>query len=40
MLATATLGLIALALGSVALLGPVDDQVRTGETASTTVYQP
>ena len=30
----------ALALGSVALLGPADDQVRTGETASTTVYQP
>ena len=39
-LATATLGLIGLALGSVALLGPVDDTVRTGETASTTVYQP
>ena len=39
-LATATLGLIGLALGAVALLGPVDDQVRTGETASTTVYQP
>lgn len=39
-LSTATLGLIALALGAVALLGPVDDTVRTGETASTTVYQP
>jgi len=39
-LATATLGLIGLALGAVALLGPVDDTVRTGETASTTVYQP
>jgi hypothetical protein len=39
-LATATLGLIGLALGAVALLGPVDDQVRTGETASTAVYQP
>lgn len=39
-LATATLGLIALTLGAVALLGPVDDAVRTGETASTTVYQP
>ncbi|RBY77993.1 hypothetical protein DQ239_09815 [Blastococcus sp. TF02-09] len=39
-LATATLGLIGLALGAVALLGPVDDQVRTGETAATTVYQP
>jgi len=39
-LATATLGLIGLALGAVALLGPVDDTVRTGATASTTVYQP
>jgi hypothetical protein len=39
-LATATLGLIGLTLGAVALLGPVDQQVRTGETASTTVYQP
>ena len=38
--ATATLGLIGLALGAVALLGPVDDQVRTGETASSTVYHP
>jgi hypothetical protein len=39
-LATATLGVIGLALGAVALLGPVDEQVRTGETAATTVYQP
>jgi hypothetical protein len=39
-LATATLGVIGLALGAVALLGPVEDSVRTGETASTTVYQP
>ncbi|SOC47199.1 hypothetical protein SAMN05660748_0675 [Blastococcus aggregatus] len=39
-LATATLGVIGLALGAVALLGPVDQQVRTGETAATTVYQP
>jgi hypothetical protein len=39
-LATATLGVIGLALGAVALLGPVEDPVRTGETASTTVYQP
>jgi hypothetical protein len=39
-LATTTLGLIGLALGAVALLGPVDDQLRTGETASTAVYQP
>ncbi len=39
-LATATLGLIGLTLGAVALLGPVDQPVRTGETASTTVYQP
>ena len=31
---------LGLALGAVALLGPVDDTVRTGETASTTVYQP
>ncbi|SDF27493.1 hypothetical protein SAMN05660662_1671 [Blastococcus aurantiacus] len=39
-LATATLALIGLALGAVALLGPVENPVRTGETASTTVYQP
>jgi len=39
-LATATLGVIGLALGAVALIGPVEDSVRTGETASTTVYQP
>ena len=39
-LAAATLGVIGLALGAVALLGPVDQQVRTGETAATTVYQP
>ncbi len=39
-LATATLGVIGLALGAVALLGPVDEQLRTGETAATTVYQP
>ena len=39
-LATATLGLIGLALGAVALVGPVEDTVRTGETAATTVYQP
>lgn len=39
-LATATLGVIGLALGAVALLGPADQQVRTGETAATTVYQP
>lgn len=38
--ATATLGLIGLALGAVALLGPVENTVQTGETASTTVYQP
>ncbi|MDT0275730.1 hypothetical protein [Blastococcus goldschmidtiae] len=38
--ATATLALIGLALGAVALLGPVEDSVRTGETASVTVYQP
>lgn len=40
MLATATLGVIGLGLGAVALLGPVDQQVRTGETVSTTVHQP
>ena len=39
-LATVTLGLIGLALGAVALLGPVENPVQTGETASTTVYQP
>lgn len=39
-LATATLAVIGLALGAVALLGPVDQQARTGETASTTVPQP
>jgi hypothetical protein len=39
-LATATLGVIGLALGAVALLGPVDDSARTGETAATTVHQP
>lgn len=39
-LATATLGVIGLTLGAVALLGPADQPVRTGETASTTVYQP
>ncbi len=39
-LATATLGVIGLTLGAVALLGPVEDSVRTGETASTSVYQP
>lgn len=39
-LATVTLGLIGLSLGAVALLGPADHPVRTGETASTTVYQP
>lgn len=39
-LATATLGVIGLALGAVALLGPADEPLRTGETASTTVYQP
>ncbi|MGY2127292.1 hypothetical protein [Blastococcus sp. SYSU DS0617] len=38
--ATATLALIGLALGAVALLGPVEDSVRTGETASVAVYQP
>jgi hypothetical protein len=39
-LATATLGVIGLALGAVALLGPADQPLGTGETASTTVYQP
>lgn len=39
-LATATLGLIGLGLGAVALLGPVENPVRTGEIAATTVYQP
>jgi hypothetical protein len=39
-LATITLGVIGLGLGAVALIGPVDQQVRTGETASTTVYHP
>lgn len=39
-LATATLGVIGLALGAVAMLGPVGDSVPTGETASTTVHQP
>ncbi|MGY1751811.1 hypothetical protein [Blastococcus sp. SYSU D01042] len=39
-LATATLGVIGLALGAVALLGPADEPLRTGETASTAVYQP
>ena len=39
-LATATLGVIGVTLGAVALLGPVEDPVRTGETASVTVYQP
>lgn len=38
-LATATLGVIGLALGAVALLGPVDDGARTGPTVSTTVHQ-
>ncbi len=39
-LATATLGVIGLALGAVALAGPVDGPARTGETASTSVSHP
>lgn len=39
-LATATLGVIGLTLGAVAVLGPVEGPARTGETAATTVYQP
>lgn len=39
-LATATLGVIGLALGAVALLAPVEAATGTGETASTAVYQP
>ncbi len=39
-LATATLGVIGLGLGAVALLGPGAQPQHTGEIASTTVYQP
>ncbi|WP_040337362.1 hypothetical protein [Candidatus Blastococcus massiliensis] len=39
-LATLTLGVIGLALGSLALLTPVEASAGTGETASTVVYQP
>jgi hypothetical protein len=39
-LATVTLGVIGLTLGAVALFTPVEHSAGTGETASTTVYQP
>lgn len=39
-LATATLGVIGLILGAVALLGPAEAPARTGGTASVAVYQP
>ncbi|TKJ18775.1 hypothetical protein [Blastococcus sp. CCUG 61487] len=40
LLATATLGVIGLALGAVALLTPVEAAAGAGDTVSTVVYQP